>query len=406
MVYAILISVPLLDLLFSIWAWWRAGKLPKAAYWRGAVVAFFILMISHYVWMLLQRRSHLDTGPPALTMGMAYIWHLLLLPVLTLLICSAELVISSIRLGKRWTQKSLAPLPSREVTTSAPAALTRRQFLTIAAVSGPPALTLATGIIGSRQTQTFRVRKIDVGYPNLPPELEGVTIAHLSDVHAGKFTDEKLMAKMAAATNDLRTDLILMTGDLIDFALNDLPNATDAMRKLDCPGGVYLCEGNHDLFQDRTAFETGIRQAGLDLLINQSRQLQLRGRDIQVSGLRWGTPGNVHNHAKDGGASVNIDTITQNHNPEAFSILLAHHPHAFDAAAKSGIDLTLSGHTHGGQLNLTKHLGMGPLMYKYWSGLYKQNNSRLVVSNGVGNWLPLRINAPAEIVHLTLHRQA
>lgn len=402
MVFVILLSVPILDMFFCIWAWWRAGKLPQAAYWRGAIVAFFVLMISHYVWMLLQRRSHLATGPPPLTMGMAYIWHLLLLPVLTLLICSGELIITGFRLKKRWTRKRSTP----EKNAAAPAALTRRQFLTIAAVSGPPALTFATGIIGSRQTQTFRVRRIDVTYPNLPPELDGVTIAHLSDVHAGKFTDEKLMAKMAATTNDLQTDLIMMTGDLIDFALNDLPNATDAMRKLDCPGGVFLREGNHDLFQDRDAFEAGVRQAGLDLLINQSRQLQLRGRDIHVAGLRWGTPGNVHNHAKDGGASINIDFITKSQNPEAFSILLAHHPHVFDAATRTGIDLTLSGHTHGGQLNLTQHLGMGTLMYKYWSGLYQQKNSRLVVSNGVGNWLPLRINAPAEIVHLTLRREA
>ncbi|MEZ0255819.1 MAG: metallophosphoesterase, partial [Chthoniobacter sp.] len=81
-------------------------------------------------------------------------------------------------------------------------------------------------------------------------------------------------------------------------------------------------------------------------------------------------------------------------------ILLAHHPHAFDFAAD--IPLTLSGHTHGGQLMLTKDFGFGPAMFRYWSGLYQKADRALVVSNGVGNWFPVRVQAPAEIVHLTL----
>jgi predicted MPP superfamily phosphohydrolase len=87
-----------------------------------------------------------------------------------------------------------------------------------------------------------------------------------------------------------------------------------------------------------------------------------------------------------------------------FPILLTHHPHAFDVAADAGIPLTLAGHTHGGQLMLSDHIGAGSMMFKYWSGLYRRGNSALVVSNGVGNWFPLRINAPAEIVHITLRR--
>jgi predicted MPP superfamily phosphohydrolase len=89
-------------------------------------------------------------------------------------------------------------------------------------------------------------------------------------------------------------------------------------------------------------------------------------------------------------------------NPDALPILLAHHPHAFDRAADYGIPLTLAGHTHGGQLNLTDEIGVGKAMFKYVSGLYRQRDSALVVSNGVGNWFPIRINAPAELVHITL----
>ena len=76
----------------------------------------------------------------------------------------------------------------------------------------------------------------------------------------------------------------------------------------------------------------------------------------------------------------------------------------FDAAAEAAVPLTLSGHTHGGQLMLNEQLGFGPAMFRYWSGLYQRGQSKLIVSNGVGNWYPLRVNAPAEIIHLTLRR--
>lgn len=95
-----------------------------------------------------------------------------------------------------------------------------------------------------------------------------------------------------------------------------------------------------------------------------------------------------------------MEELLPQRRPEAFPILLAHHPHAFDYA--ENIPLTLAGHTHGGQLMLTEQIGFGPAMFRYWSGLYQRGNRSLVVSNGVGNWFPLRVQAPAEVVHITL----
>ena len=88
--------------------------------------------------------------------------------------------------------------------------------------------------------------------------------------------------------------------------------------------------------------------------------------------------------------------------PGAFPILLAHHPYAFDIAVAANLPLTLSGHTHGGYMMLKRQLGIRPMVFRYWSGLYPRGQSQLVVANGVGNSFPLRINAPAEIIHLTL----
>ncbi len=108
---------------------------------------------------------------------------------------------------------------------------------------------------------------------------------------------------------------------------------------------------------------------------------------------------------RDWQLASNLEQMLPGRDPDAFTILLAHHPHAFDPAAAAGIPLTLTGHTHGGQLMLTKDIGAGPAMFRYWSGLYRKGKRALVVSNGVGNWFPLRINAPAEIAHLTLRRE-
>ncbi len=126
---------------------------------------------------------------------------------------------------------------------------------------------------------------------------------------------------------------------------------------------------------------------------------------MQIQGLRGGAEGREKRGRGSGdeaGARENIELIRGNIDPDALSIAVAHHPHAFDAAADAGIQLTVAGHTHGGQLMLTDNIGAGPMMFRYWSGLYQKDSASLVVSNGVGNWLPLRINSPAEIVHVKL----
>jgi predicted MPP superfamily phosphohydrolase len=160
--------------------------------------------------------------------------------------------------------------------------------------------------------------------------------------------------------------------------------------------GLVMIEGNHDLFQGAENFARGVRAYGVTLLRDESLLLTVRGHPVQILGLRW--------HGRRQAIENHVDTVANLVEPGAFPILLAHHPHAFDRAAERGLPLTLAGHTHGGQIMLTPEFGAGPLMFKYWTGLYERGNSSLVVSNGAGNWFPLRTSAPAEIVHLTLRR--
>jgi predicted MPP superfamily phosphohydrolase len=232
--------------------------------------------------------------------------------------------------------------------------------------------------------------------------LKGLTIAHLSDLHIGKLTRGKVLEDIVAETNRLGADLILLTGDLINMSLEDLPRGLELLRAMQSRHGVFLCEGNHDLIENRAGFESAAKASGLPFLLNESATFAVKGQAVQILGLRWGegmggdgeTPGSVPEDA--------LGRLLERREAGDFTILLAHHPEAFDAAAAAGIPLTLAGHTHGGQLMLTPRIGFGPWFYRYWSGLYQKGASRLVVSNGTGNWFPLRIGAPAEIIHLTL----
>jgi predicted MPP superfamily phosphohydrolase len=213
----------------------------------------------------------------------------------------------------------------------------------------------------------------------------------------GKFTTGRVLNDLAEATQALKADVIALTGDLIDHQLADLPEALDMVGRLEAPGGVYLVEGNHDLFQGREEFASGVASAGLPLLRNQVAEIEVRGHPLDLLGLRWSRQPEA--------MKEDILATAALRRRDGFSIILAHHPHAFDDAAKLGIPLTLGGHTHGGQLMVTPEIGPGPMMYRYWSGLYqKANGSAAVISNGAGNWFPLRTAAPAEIIEIVLRR--
>jgi predicted MPP superfamily phosphohydrolase len=231
---------------------------------------------------------------------------------------------------------------------------------------------------------------------DLPEALDGLRIAHLTDTHVGKFTRGEALDEIVAATNRLQADLVLFTGDLIDNTIRDLPVAVQMLQRLQSGAGLFVIEGNHDLFDDPAAFVKGLRDGGLALLRNESATVQVRGVAVQILGLVW--------QRAEKEIARSVDAVAALRDPAAFPILLAHHPHAFDRAAELGFPLTLAGHTHGGQLMLNRDVGAGSAMFRYWTGLYQKLSSALVVGNGTGNWFPLRLNAPAEIIHLTLRK--
>lgn len=398
-VLIIILSLLVLDLLW----WFAADRLLRAAGWKGRVrilhSLFFGFQLAGLLGVILSRRSEAWDQLPKVMMSAVYLWHLLILPLLIPLGAAAGIIALLC-----W---AIGQIRARE-TTNTPtgaAAVSRRAFLAATAAFTPQLFTVGLTAIALRQLEQFRIRRLTIAIRDLPSALDGLTIAHVSDMHAGRFTRSAVLREMTAAVNDLRCELILVTGDLINGALHELPEGIRAIRRLDARSGVFMIEGNHDLFPGRQAFESNVKGSGIPLLVNETEQLTVRGHPLQLLGQRWGGP--VFRRREGNDDATITASFAELHalcDPEAFPILLAHHPHAFDPAAAAQIPLTLSGHTHGGQLMLNAETGFGPLMFRYWSGHYTKGDSHLVVSNGVGNWFPLRTSAPAEIIHLTLQR--
>ena len=322
--------------------------------------------------------------------SMILAWHVvILLPWLAWRIVHA--VVSTIWKIVRFVRPAQEAAP---LEMNAGPTVTRREFLGAAVALTPPLLTLGAAGIGEAQLDGFRIRRIEVPVPGLPSALEGMSIAHVSDFHVGRFTRGRVLERIVEETNRLAADVVALTGDFINHSLRDLPVALDIVRSLRARHIVAACEGNHDLIEDARIFHREAERGGMPLLRGDSATADIRGQRVQFLGLPW-------NHSV-AGMRDSAAVLLARRDPAAWPLLLAHHPHAWDFAEE--IPLTLSGHTHGGQLMLTERLGAGSLFFRYWSGLYSRRSGALVVSNGVGNWFPVRIQAPAEILHLTLRR--
>lgn len=403
------VSIVMVSVLCGHVAWWlvvsrllrRSRFRARARAAHGAFMAFQLVAL---LLVFVSRRAEWGVALPTWLFTLVYLWHLLVLPLLMPFAVLALVGAAARRIAARREQRAYrTPVLTR---ATPPPGVSRREFIAATAAVVPPLLNLSLAGIALAQLDHFRLRRFVIPVHGLAPVLDGVSIAHVSDMHVGRFTRSGVLEKLVGTVNELRADLVLLTGDLINGALHELPEAIATVRQFAAGSGVYMVEGNHDLFQGRAEFEGEVRASGIPLLVNEAANLAIAGEPVQLLGLRWGGPGSTNRRARTGDKEIgaSMDELLKLRNPRAFPIVLAHHPHAFDFAAAAGIPLTLAGHTHGGQLMLTDEAGFGPMLYRYWSGMYKRGLNHLVVSNGVGNWYPLRTRAPAEILHLILRR--
>ena len=379
--------------------WWAiSARIAKATFARIGVTIFALAQLAGLIWLLTQRFAHSESMAlfSKFAMATVFIWHMIFLPLLLLLAIALSPILAMaalIRIARRLRN-------SNPASVDANVALSRRQFLGVALAAAPPLFNLSFATIAMRQLDQFRVRRFVLPIVGLPSDLHGLTITQISDMHVGRFTSGRVLREVVRVVNELRTDLVLLTGDLINDAIADLGHGLDLVRSMQASHGVYLIEGNHDLIENGPEFERRMKDSGIPFLLDESVVITVRGTALQLLGLSWTRA----RENRDVAIAAAVRQLLNQRQPESFPILLAHHPHAFDAAAAASVPLTLAGHTHGGQLMLNEQYGFGPALFRYWSGLYTKGASKLIVSNGVGNWFPLRLRAPAELLHLTLRR--
>ena len=299
-------------------------------------------------------------------------------------------------------QRSSAPLPPAPLPAPR-SLLSRRQFLARATYAYAAAgLGLSAYGIWNAERLPLVTRRTLL-FPDLPPGLDRLRIAHLSDVHAGIHMERDKMEAIVAQTNALRPDLIVQTGDMIDIAASFIPDYVRAFRDLRAPLGVVTVLGNHDRYTGEEAVIRGVRDAGQTFVQNGAHVIEHHGTPLALVGID-----DPRNWRIDDPQDADVGAALRRAPPGVFKILLAHRPGAFDAAAPRGVPLTLAGHIHGGQFYLPViGWSAGRLITKYVMGHFRQGASQLYVSRGIGVvGVPIRVFVPPEIALLELRRGA
>ncbi|HEY9423002.1 MAG TPA: metallophosphoesterase [Thermoanaerobaculia bacterium] len=259
------------------------------------------------------------------------------------------------------------------------------------------AVAAVAGYAGSRW---LRVQELDAHFPDLPPALEGMRIVQVSDLHVGPHTSRSHLAKVSRAVQAARPDLIAITGDQVDDYARDVAYFADAFSGLSAPHGVFAIPGNHDVYAGWPAVRAGLEAMGITVLVNDAVEV------VRGEGRFW-LAGTGDPAGRRGTEAAPDLTRTLARVPEgAFTIVLAHNPALWPGLAKRGVHLTLSGHTHHGQLSIPR-LGWSlasPFLERAM-GSHRLADSLLYINPGTNYWgLPFRIGALPEVTVLTLRR--
>lgn len=239
-----------------------------------------------------------------------------------------------------------------------------------------------------------RTRCVDVSLPGLDPAFESYRLVQLSDLHIGSFDGLARGLEWVQRCNALAPDAIVVTGDLVTTGVAFYEDAARVLGALKARDGVWVILGNHDQ-ADATDFQRRIEAYGPQVLRNRWVTLERAGARLILAGLD-----------DPSGGHADLERTLADRPQGSPTVLLAHYPSWFDRAAPHGVELTLSGHTHGGQIGvpgITRYVNVAAFRGRYVHGLYRQGDSQLYVSAGLGTTgPPLRLGIYPEISVLEL----
>lgn len=304
---------------------------------------------------------------------------------------------------------------------------TRRYFFqTASTLAGAvPFVGVLYGFVAGRLHYT--VERVEVPLANLPEGLDGLRIAQLSDIHIGAYMPHEQVRRAVAMANELGAHLAVVTGDLVTASRDPLEACVKELAALRAPLGVWGCLGNHEIYADCEDEATELlRRVGVRILRRQNAEIAWRGAKLNLIGVDY-----QRQLASSGRRLTMLRGVEPLVRRDAPNILLSHNPNAFYRAAELGIELTLAGHTHGGQVQveiLDQRLSPARFFTEFIAGLYQRQvasgpwltaragaardgirgelpTASLYVNRGLGTvGAPVRLGSPPEITLLTLRR--
>ena len=360
--------------------------------WKRLLPAHIFRSVSgllHLIWLAvaiglfldlsgLQYDSHLlPPGLSSVFVGLATLWGF-----------TSAIAINAYAVGRYLLRATPACSPARRQTI---------QTVTAAAMAAPFVLAGFGTLI---ERTRYVVKEVDFPVPNLHPDLEGLRIAQISDLHVSPFLSVREAGRVVDITNELRPQLTLVTGDLITQQGDPLDGTIRELARLKADAGVLGCLGNHEVYAKCEAYAT-----------REAAKAGIRFLRQQAAPLRWGN--GVLNVA-----GVDFQSFaarkTYLHHAEslvargAANLLMSHNPDVFPAAVRAGYDAVVGGHTHGGQVTveiLNQTANLARFFTPYVAGLYRLEGRSCYVNAGIGTiGMPVRLGAPPEITLLRLRR--
>ena len=301
----------------------------------------------------------------------------------------------------------------------------RRTFFRTASVVAGAAPFLGVMYGYAAERLHYQVSRVEIPLANLPSELDGMEIVQISDIHLSSYMTRESVRRVVDMANDVGADLAVVTGDLITGVHDSVADCVDEIRHLRAPLGVYGCNGNHEIYARAEDLAQRLyQQAGMKLLRRENAVIPFRGAQFNLIGVDY------QRERTPSGRKVqmlsNVESLVRRDMP---NILLSHNPNSFNRAAELGIELSLAGHTHGGQVQveiLDVSLSPARFITDYIAGLYHRpllmpdqpkrmgetiklmpnapkGLAALYVNRGIGTvGAPVRLGAPPEITHIVL----
>jgi predicted MPP superfamily phosphohydrolase len=276
----------------------------------------------------------------------------------------------------------------------------RRVVLARALAGG--ALTALLGVTAAAMRAargTIAVKRMEIVLDKLPAALDGTKIVQICDLHVGGLLGRVFVEQVTTQVNALGADVVAIVGDLVDGTIEELRPALEPMKDLRARHGVFFVTGNHEYYS-RSGARAWMREfsrMGFRVLRNERIAIGTADAGFDLAGV----PDHGAVKFPDDGPAENVAHAMAGHDPSRAVVLLAHQPIAIHEASRHGVDLQLSGHTHGGQI--WPWGALVRLQQPYIRGLHHVGPTQLYVSCGTGFWgPPMRLGAPAEITEIIL----